>query len=307
MATSTGKKAGFGANLKGIGKAWASARAKAEESAGAGWIDEPMTGNFVLAEAKVDTIGSNNWLHAAFRFICFSEGDYRGLAFIHRCGIDNEDSLAWFIGDLAKMGVEVGSLEIENQKDLDALLAELTAEHPTIRARISEAKNREGMHNMRIQKLLDVDPEEWEDLVEGGSGDGEEEEEGEEETLVDLDAMTRAELKDFIKEQELEITVKKAWSDDELRDAIREALPEPETEEEESEEEEDEVEEEEDGEEEETVELAKGMRISTTIKGKEQAGSVIAVNDKDGTARCKMDFDKKVHVIAQDELEVLEG
>jgi len=40
----------------------------------------------------------------------------------------------------------------------------------------------------------------------------------------DLEDMTRAELKRYIKENDLDVTVKKAWDDDEIRDAIQSAM-----------------------------------------------------------------------------------
>lgn len=58
----------------------------------------------------------------------------------------------------------------------------------------------------------------------------EEEEEGDE-----LDSMDRSELKTFIKENELEISVKKSWSDDDIREKIREAMGDEEEAEEEEE------------------------------------------------------------------------
>lgn len=59
-----------------------------------------------------------------------------------------------------------------------------------------------------------------------------EEDEDEEEEGDELDDMDRGELKDYIKENELEITVKKSWSDDDIREKIREAMGDEEDEEE---------------------------------------------------------------------------
>jgi len=52
--------------------------------------------------------------------------------------------------------------------------------------------------------------------------DDEPEDEDEEE--IDLDSMSRSELKAFIKEEELDIRVLKNWSDDDIREAIVEAM-----------------------------------------------------------------------------------
>jgi hypothetical protein len=56
----------------------------------------------------------------------------------------------------------------------------------------------------------------------------EDEDDEDEEDGVDLDAMDRAELKKFIKEEELDIRVTKSMDDDAIRDAIGEALDEEE-------------------------------------------------------------------------------
>lgn len=78
--------------------------------------------------------------------------------------------------------------------------------------------------------------------------DEEEEEEDEEKTEAggdEYDDMDRDELKKFIKQNDLEISVKKSMSDDDLRDAIREAMNSSESDDEEETEEEEESEEEE--------------------------------------------------------------
>lgn len=81
----------------------------------------------------------------------------------------------------------------------------------------------------------DVDDDaEDDDEVEDLDDEDEEEEEG---NADELDEMDRAELKAYIKEQELEVTVRKSMSDDDLREAIKEAQGEDEEEEEEEEEE----------------------------------------------------------------------
>lgn len=61
----------------------------------------------------------------------------------------------------------------------------------------------------------------------------EDEEESDEEEEDELAGMDRGELKAFIKENELEITVKKSWSDDDIREKIREAMGDEEEEEDE--------------------------------------------------------------------------
>ena len=92
-------------------------------------------------------------------------------------------------------------------------------------------------------KVEEPDDEEEEDEEEDEAED--EEEEGSSEEGDEFDAMDRSELKKYIKDNDLDITVKKSMSDDDLREAIRaasaaaEEAPEAEEEEEEAEEEED--------------------------------------------------------------------
>ena len=65
-------------------------------------------------------------------------------------------------------------------------------------------------------------------------GEGDEDDDVSDEGEVDLDAMDRTELRTFIRENELGIRVVKSMSDDDVREAIAEALeeePEPEPEE----------------------------------------------------------------------------
>ena len=75
------------------------------------------------------------------------------------------------------------------------------------------------------KKKVEEEPEdsEEEDSEEEETDDSEEEE-GEDTDGDEFDDMDRKELKHYIKENELEITVKKSMSDDDIRDLIREAV-----------------------------------------------------------------------------------
>ena len=76
------------------------------------------------------------------------------------------------------------------------------------------------------KKKVEEEPEDSEEEdSEEEETDSEEEDSEEEETDSDeFDDMNRKELKHYIKENELEITVKKSMSDDDIRDLIREAV-----------------------------------------------------------------------------------
>lgn len=107
--------------------------------------------------------------------------------------------------------------------------------------RLREDEDQEGDYRPRIGKILSLKSLTDGDDDEEDEPDEEEaeEEEGEEEE-VDLDEMDRAEMKAFIKENELGVRVLSKDDDDALREKIRAAMPEDEEEEEEEEPEEDE-------------------------------------------------------------------
>lgn len=80
-------------------------------------------------------------------------------------------------------------------------------------------------------KKAEPEPEGDEDEDEEEESDDEEESDEDSEEGDELDDMDRGKLKDYIKENELEITVKKSWSDDDIREKIREAMGDEEDEE----------------------------------------------------------------------------
>jgi len=247
----------FANKLKGIGKLWNKASKERRKSGNRNWIEEPMTGNFRLTNAKVDTIGANDWLHVALEFVCVSDGEALGLFHTHRCGIDNENSLSFMQRDLERLGVDLDELEINEEEDLTDVLKELIETAPIVRASLKRSGD---FLNMRISKLLDIDESELPDL----EGAGEEEEEG---------------------------------NDGEEGEGEEESG------------EEGEEGEEGDGEEEEgeTVELVKGMNVSTVLRGVERSGVVLSVNNGKENARIKLDHNSKTVVVGFDVLDVLEG
>lgn len=83
-----------------------------------------------------------------------------------------------------------------------------------------------------------VEEEEEEDDEEPEEADDEEEDDSDEAEDDGLDDMDRTELKKYIKENDLEVSVKKSMTDDDLREAIREAMGGDDSEEEDDEEEE---------------------------------------------------------------------
>lgn len=103
-------------------------------------------------------------------------------------------------------------------------------------ARLAKDEDQDGEYRPRIAKLMSANSK--------GSADDDDDEDEEGEDEVDLDEMDRDDLKSFIKEQELGIRVLQKYSDDDIRDKIREVIGEDEEEEEDEDEEEDETEDE---------------------------------------------------------------
>jgi SAP domain len=118
------------------------------------------------------------------------------------------------------------------------------AEGMKVLGRLKSDTDQDGEYRPRIAKLMKVEQAEEPDEEEA-----EADEEEADEDAVDLDSLDRKGLKQFIKDEGLDVTVKKSMSDDDLRTAIVEAMPEDE-EEDEDEDEEESDEEETEGEEE---------------------------------------------------------
>ena len=116
----------------------------------------------------------------------------------------------------------------------------------SIQVKLKSDTDQDGDYRPRVGKMMalaDAPEEEPEDEPEPDEPE-EDEEEGDEEDdeeAVDLDDLDRAGLKQFIKDEELEIKVKKSMSDDDIRAAIAEAM------EDEDDDEDDDEEEDEDG------------------------------------------------------------
>ncbi len=128
---------------------------KAKEDAGSGFVDiPPGTYQFQLVGAEVRE-SQNDWLHVAFTLACIVEGsEYLGETYVHRCGIEKEESLVFLVRDLQRFGVETDDVQIDAIEDLEEVLGELAEAMPCIRGKLVE--NGEYV-NLRIQKLLDLD------------------------------------------------------------------------------------------------------------------------------------------------------
>lgn len=151
------KSSGFQGGTKQVDEftnAWKKAK---ENPLTGGFIDERMTGIFMLNFAEIAEIGDNNWRHVAFDTVCVEPEEYRGQMFTHRCGIESENSLPFLRRDLTKLGSDPDA--IDDMDDLRAVLASLSEEHPYFRASVRPQKDNSDFFNMRIAKLVDWVPE----------------------------------------------------------------------------------------------------------------------------------------------------
>jgi hypothetical protein len=119
----------------------------------------------------------------------------------------------------------------------------------TVQVKLKSDTDQDGDYRPAVAKMLSAkevegEPEDEEDEDAAAEAEPDEAEDDDEEE-TDLDELSRAELKAFIKEQGLEVRVTKGMSDDDIRAAIVAALPEDDDEEEGEEDEEPEDDEEE--------------------------------------------------------------
>jgi hypothetical protein len=98
--------------------------------------------------------------------------------------------------------------------------------------RLKSDTDQDGDYRPRIAKLMKVEQADEAEPEEAEEAEADEEED---EDAVDLDSLDRSGLKKFIKDEELDVTVKKSMSDDDIRTAIVEAMPEDEEEDEDEE------------------------------------------------------------------------
>lgn len=154
--------------------------------------------------------------------------------------------------------------------------------------RLKDGEDQDGNYRPNVSKIMKLGAapadDEDEDEDETEEAEDEEAEGEEEEETVDLDSLSRAEMKQFIKDNELGIRVLTKDDDDTLREKIKAALPEEEEEEEEEEESEEEEEEEED-----TVDLSELDRNELKAFIKENNLEVkVLKKDSDDDVRSKI-------------------
>lgn len=104
----------------------------------------------------------------------------------------------------------------------------------SVQLKLKSDTDQDGEYRPRIGKIMAAVEDTGEEEPEDDDAEEDDDEEG-----IDLDALDRKQLRALIKEESLEIRVLKSMSDDDIREAIAEALGEDEEEEEPDDEEED--------------------------------------------------------------------
>ncbi len=156
-----------------VAKLWGKAK-EIKEDLGS-FIDEPMTGLFQLQSAEITKIGQNDWMNLAMTFKCVEEGhQYEGDIYIHRAGLENDDSIAFLQRDLETMGVDLDDVEVNTLEDIEGVAQELADSKPVVRAKLVANRNNDFL-NMRIQKLVEREEEPEEDEPEEDEPEEEEE------------------------------------------------------------------------------------------------------------------------------------
>lgn len=128
--------------------------------------------------------------------------------------------------------VEIAESFVDASGDDDSEEGDEDAENDALAEEVEEEEEKPKKGAKKPAKKAEPEPEEEDEDEEEGDDEEESEEEGDE-----LDLMDRNELKAFIKEEGLEISVKKSWSDDDIREKIREAMGDVEEDDEEEEDE----------------------------------------------------------------------
>lgn len=137
----------------GLKSMWKTAKKQLEEQPDIFGIevpDGPYIGVLTGAETKVS---AEDWNYVDFNFT-IQEGEQEDQLLSKRDGLETEENIVWLMRDLARLGVEVDDLEIDDKDELDAMLTELVGVAPKVR--LVAKTNDKGYQNVFINKLLEV-------------------------------------------------------------------------------------------------------------------------------------------------------
>lgn len=156
-----------------------------------------------LKEKKLDGGGYNISMQRTFTVL---SGENEGMSQTDFIGMSSEGGLAVAMGFVETMGYDIP----EGPEDWPEIVEELQEEAPAVMGEVTHSGD---FVNIRVTEVLDD-----EDIDDG------EEPEDEDELREELEEMSRKELKAYIAEEELDITVKKKWTEEDIIDAIVEEI-----------------------------------------------------------------------------------
>lgn len=194
--------------------------------------------------------GNGAMLEVVFKIVSDSKGKKKNIAGInskvwHYVMLEHEPSAFRLREFLEAIGKVKGKKGETGSLDIDSLIGTV------LQVQLKSDRDQDGDYRPKVGKVLELaadagddeeepDEDDEPDEDEEPEEDDADDEEEDDEDAVDLSELDRKQLKAFIKEEELDIKVTKPMSDDDIRDAIAEALGGDEEEEEEEEPEEDE-------------------------------------------------------------------
>ena len=219
---------------KAKGGLWSGAKDKAKEG---GFDDavplEAGVYNMQLVSVEIGDFGSERKLMTKWAVIGDDENDETICTYWE--GLESEERLVWLQRQMMALGMDLDAISEDNMEDdvIDAY-GDALADGLVARVKVIE---KDGYTNMRIQKAIEWDEDELynpDDVLGGkkapakkGKGKAAKKEEAKEDELeAELEAMDKVELKAFIKEEKLDIKGARKMTEDELIDAILDAMEE---------------------------------------------------------------------------------
>lgn len=199
--------------------------------ASGGDFEKAKPGMYIAEIAEVNErdskSGNGAMLEIVFKIKSDSKGKKKGIVGIgsqvwHYVMLEHEPSAFRLREFLEAIGKVQGKKGEAGTLDTDKLVG------LELQVQLKPDRDQDGEYRPKVGKVLGLsDTASDEDEDEDGEEEDDEESEEEaddDEDAVDLDELDRAELKKFIKDEELEIKVTRSMSDDDIREAIAEAL-----------------------------------------------------------------------------------
>lgn len=196
----------------------------------------------------------------------------------------NEEYGHYALKALQKLGCDVDSID---EKTLEKYCNEISMRKPIIRLTAKQSKEYVNVYFDKVLEDLsaaDIGGESSTDVTHGSKTPGMGKnapaavQEKPKKKSDDLDEMDRAALKEVVEQEEVEISIKKTTSEDEIREAIRAHRANATG---------DDVPPEGSSSSEQTVEVEVGMAVKITVKGKKQEGKIVGIDEDAGIVKVK--------------------